>query len=152
MEITNAFILVTGIVVWAACITLAQTHSHLHNSFINTTFCIRPSTVSNIVTISDTHTYLVLSDMLTMITTDYWSYIPTSKNRISLHHYLQSIQCSLKAKYSSGYDGVSTKKLKMSNSLISKSLSYICNKSIQTGVFPYRLELCSCKASVWKWG
>jgi len=49
---------------------------------------------------------------------------------------IQSIICSLKAKDSSGYDGVSTKILKMRNSLISKPLSYICNKSILTDVFP----------------
>jgi hypothetical protein len=48
---------------------------------------------------------------------------------------IQSIICSMKAKDSSGYDGISTKILKICNSLISKPLSYICNKSIQTGVF-----------------
>ena len=41
---------------------------------------------------------------------------------------IQSIICSLKAKDSSGYDGISTKTLKVCNSLISKPLSYICNK------------------------
>jgi hypothetical protein len=40
---------------------------------------------------------------------------------------IQSI-CSLKAKDSSGYDGVSAKILKMCNSLISEPLSYIRNK------------------------
>jgi len=53
---------------------------------------------------------------------------------------IRSITCSLKAKDSSGYDGISTKILKMYNSLISKPLSYICNKSIQTGVFHDRLK------------
>ena len=48
---------------------------------------------------------------------------------------IQSIVCSLKAKDSSGYDGISTKILKMCNSLISKPLSYICNTSTQNGVF-----------------
>jgi hypothetical protein len=129
--------------VGAVCITLA----HLHNSFINTTFCIKPSTGSNIVTISDTHTYIVMSDMSAMITTtDHLVHhrlllcIPTFKNRISLHPHLQRIIYFLKAKDSSGYDGVSTNILKMCNSLISKPLSYICNKSIQTGVFPDRLK------------
>jgi len=54
--------------------------------------------------------------------------------------YLPCIICSLKAKDSSGYDGVSTKILEMCNSLISKLLSYICNKSIQIGVFPDHLK------------
>jgi hypothetical protein len=49
---------------------------------------------------------------------------------------IQSIIYYLKAKDSSGYDGISTKLLKMCNSLISKPHSYNCNKSIQTGVFP----------------
>ena len=48
---------------------------------------------------------------------------------------IQIIICSLKAKDSSGYDGISTKILKICNPLISKHLSYICNKSIQTAVF-----------------
>ena len=48
---------------------------------------------------------------------------------------IQSIICSRKAKDSGVYNGVSTRILKMSNSLISKLLSYICNKSNQTGVF-----------------
>ena len=52
---------------------------------------------------------------------------------------IQSI-CSLKAKDSNGYDGISPKILKMCNSLISKPLSYIYNKSIQTGVFPDHLK------------
>jgi hypothetical protein len=49
---------------------------------------------------------------------------------------IQSTVCSPKAKVSAGYDGVSTKILNMCNPLISKPLSYIRNKSIQTGVFP----------------
>jgi len=36
--------------------------------------------------------------------------------------------------------GVSTKILKMCSSLVSKPLPYICNKSIQTGVFLERLK------------
>jgi uncharacterized protein YutD len=53
---------------------------------------------------------------------------------------IQSIIRSMKAKDSSGYDGISTKILKMCNPVISKPLCYICNKSIQTGVFPDRLK------------
>jgi len=62
------------------------------------------------------------------------SIIPVTKRQI------QGIVCSLKAKDASGYDVVSTQVLKMCNSLISKPLSYICNKSIQTGVFPNHLK------------
>ena len=39
-----------------------------------------------------------------------------------------------------GMMGVSTKILKMCKSLVHKPLSYICNKSIQTGVFPDHLK------------
>jgi hypothetical protein len=52
----------------------------------------------------------------------------------------QSIIRYIKAKDSSGYDGISTRLLNMCNSLISKPLSYICNKSILSGVFPDRLK------------
>jgi hypothetical protein len=60
---------------------------------------------------------------------------------------IRSLICSLKAKESSGYDGISTKIIMMCNSLISKPLSYICNKSSQTGVFPDHLKY-AIKASV----
>jgi hypothetical protein len=53
---------------------------------------------------------------------------------------IQSLICSLKAKDSSGYDGISTEILKICNSLISKPLSFFCNESIQTDVFPDRLK------------
>jgi hypothetical protein len=53
---------------------------------------------------------------------------------------IQSIICSMIAKDSSGYDGVSTRILKACNTLISKPFCYICNKSIQTGIFPDRLK------------
>jgi hypothetical protein len=52
----------------------------------------------------------------------------------------QSIISSMKAKCSSGSDGISTKILKICNLLISKPLCYVCNKSIQTGIFPNRLK------------
>jgi hypothetical protein len=41
---------------------------------------------------------------------------------------------------SSGYDGISTKLLKISSSFISSPLTYICNKSISLGIFPDRLK------------
>jgi hypothetical protein len=59
---------------------------------------------------------------------------------------IQSIIHFKKAKDSSGYDGISTRLIKMCNSLISKPLSYICNKSILSGVFPDRLKYAIVKA------
>lgn len=48
--------------------------------------------------------------------------------------------CSLKSKKSSGYDGISSKILKLCSMAISEPLSYICNMSIMTGAFPDRLK------------
>lgn len=50
-----------------------------------------------------------------------------------------SIIKSLKTK-NSGYDEISTKLLKISASYICSPLTYICNKSISTGIFPERLK------------
>jgi len=47
-----------------------------------------------------------------------------------------SIIKSLNTKNSSGYDEISTKLLKISANYICSPLTYICNKSISTGVFP----------------
>jgi len=46
----------------------------------------------------------------------------------------------LKTKNSSGYDEISTKLLKISANYICSPLTYICNKSISTGIFPERLK------------
>ena len=47
---------------------------------------------------------------------------------------------SMKPKYSSSYDGISTKILKLNGSQISKPLAFIINKSIKTGIFPECLK------------
>ena len=49
---------------------------------------------------------------------------------------IRGIINSMKPKNSSGYDGISTKILKLSGSQISKSFAFIIDKSIKTGVFP----------------
>jgi hypothetical protein len=53
---------------------------------------------------------------------------------------LENIIKPLKLKNSSGYDGISTKILKLSSLIISSPLTYICNKSIAQGIFPDRLK------------
>ena len=60
--------------------------------------------------------------------------IPVTKGEII------NIICSLKSKKSSGYDGISSKVLKLCSVFISAPLSYICNMSIINGVFPERLN------------
>jgi len=53
---------------------------------------------------------------------------------------ITSIIKSLKTKNSFGYDEISTKLLKISVTYISSPLTYICNKSISTGIFPEQLK------------
>ena len=53
---------------------------------------------------------------------------------------------SLKMKNSSGYDETSTKVLKISAPFISPPLSYICSKSMLTGIFPARLKYATVKS------
>ena len=53
---------------------------------------------------------------------------------------IRSITSSLMSKHSLGYDGISSKILKLCGNQISKSLTFICNKSITMGVFPERLK------------
>jgi hypothetical protein len=42
----------------------------------------------------------------------------------------------MKVKNLHGYDGITTKMLKVSAPYISSPLNYICNKSIRSGTFP----------------
>ena len=53
---------------------------------------------------------------------------------------VENIIKSLKPKNSSVYDGISTKLLKISSSFVSSPLTYICNKSLSSGIFPDRLK------------
>ena len=53
---------------------------------------------------------------------------------------ISSIIKSIKTKNTHGYDGVSTKILKISSSYITSPLTYICNKIISTGTFPDKLK------------
>jgi hypothetical protein len=56
--------------------------------------------------------------------------IPVAKGEII------NIICSLKSNKSSGYDGISSKIIKLCSMFISTPLFFICNMSIITGVFP----------------
>jgi hypothetical protein len=51
-----------------------------------------------------------------------------------------SIIRSLKNKNSTGYDGVSSRIIKYGATAICKPFSYICNCSLQTGIYPERLK------------
>jgi len=51
----------------------------------------------------------------------------------------------LKSKNSHGYDGIPTKILKVSTPFITSPLTYICNKSLSSGIFPSRLKFSEIK-------
>jgi len=53
---------------------------------------------------------------------------------------IENIIKSLKPKNSSGYDGISTKLIKICSPFISSPLAHICNKSLNSGIFPDRLK------------
>ena len=53
---------------------------------------------------------------------------------------VRSVISSLKSKNSFGYDGISTKILKLCGYQISKPHTFICNKNITVGVFPEQLK------------
>jgi hypothetical protein len=51
-----------------------------------------------------------------------------------------SIINKLKSKNSSGYDGITNKIIKLCRQQISKSLTYVINKSLTIDVYPERLK------------
>jgi hypothetical protein len=53
---------------------------------------------------------------------------------------ITSIIKSIKTKNSSGYNEISTKLLKISANYICSPLTYICNKSVFTGIFPEQFK------------
>jgi hypothetical protein len=61
-----------------------------------------------------------------------WQYASTQE--------IAKIIKTLKAKYSSGYDKISNKILKLSLPFVISPVTYICNAILNTGVFPDRLK------------
>jgi hypothetical protein len=53
---------------------------------------------------------------------------------------INRIICSLKTKDSHGYDGISTRILKLSAPYIISPLTYIINRILVSGTFPNRLK------------
>jgi hypothetical protein len=62
------------------------------------------------------------------------------KLKNSTTHEIQKIIHSLKCKTSHGYDGISTRILKISAPYILSPLKYIFNKVLSTGIYPERLK------------
>ena len=65
---------------------------------------------------------------------------PNINLKSSLTKDVENVIKSLKPKNAYGYDGISTKLLKISSAFIISPLTYICNKSISLGIFPDRLK------------
>jgi len=58
---------------------------------------------------------------------------------------IKKIIKSLKSKNSHGYDGIPMKILKVSTPFITSPLTYICNKSLLSGIFPSQLKFSEIK-------
>ena len=65
---------------------------------------------------------------------------PDMKTNYTTPKEIEKIIQSLKVKNSHGYDGIPTKILKISTPFITSPLTYICNKSLSSGIFPSRLK------------
>jgi len=70
---------------------------------------------------------------------------PNIEWKQALTHEISKIIESLKLKNSCGYDEIPIKILKLSTPFIISPLTFICNKSLSTGIFPERLKY----AQIW---
>jgi len=61
-----------------------------------------------------------------------------TKHRNTTTYEIEKIIHSLKCKNSYGYDEISSRILKASTPYVSSPLTYIFNKILSTGIFPYR--------------
>ena len=73
--------------------------------------------------------------------------IPCSnmKLKYTIPNKIEKIIKSLKSKNSHGYDRITMKILKVSTPFIISPLTYICNKSLSSGIFPSRLKFSEIK-------
>jgi hypothetical protein len=65
---------------------------------------------------------------------------PDIKFKLLSTREIKNIIKTLKTKNSYGYDGLSTKLLKISSPFIASPLTHICNKSLPSGIFPDHLK------------
>jgi len=70
---------------------------------------------------------------------------PTINPKFVSSKEIKNIKKSLKLKNSHGYDGISTKTLKLSIHYVSSPLTYICNRILSSGIFPTRLRFSEVK-------
>jgi hypothetical protein len=107
----------------------------LNNYFIKT------ADLTNTDNINDIHPFIenlmqylksYYKDCFTSIT---WEYVSTGE--------IEAIINSLRNSSSAGYDEITTRLLKKISRYIVSPLTYICNSSLRTGVFPNRLKYAS---------
>jgi hypothetical protein len=77
---------------------------------------------------------------LNYLTQNFTIPFPKIKFNHTLTNEIENIIKSLKPKTSHGYDKCSVQILKISSPFISSPLTYICNKSLSSGIFPTRLK------------
>jgi len=70
---------------------------------------------------------------------------PTFNPKFVTSKEIEDITKSIKIKNLHGYDGISTKMLKLSIHYISSPLTYICNRILSSGIFPTRLRFSEVK-------
>jgi hypothetical protein len=90
--------------------------------------------------VNDKNSLLNDTNPLECLHTAFKQPFPNMKQKCKTTNKSEEIIKSLKIKNFCGYDGISTKILKLSMSYISSPLTYICNKMISTGTFPSRLK------------
>jgi hypothetical protein len=90
----------------------------------------------------NTPSYINLDNTTTLhyLTQSFKHLFPNVKLKSVSTKEIEKIIKLLKPKNSSGYDGISTKLIKLSSLFISSPLTYICNKSLFSGTFPDRMK------------
>jgi hypothetical protein len=83
----------------------------------------------------------VRSDAISFIEDAFPRKFPSIKTVPTTQTEIKSIIHSLKAKNSSGYDGITSTILKVCASVIIHPLTHICNHSLFTGIFPNHLKI-----------
>jgi hypothetical protein len=106
------------------------------------------TTNEDFLSLADKLANSVISSLGSSTDRDYLSYMehglqakfPNICNKPVTIQEIDRIIYSFKTKDSCGYDLISLRVLKLSTPYISSPLSYICNKIMQSGVFPERLK------------
>jgi hypothetical protein len=80
------------------------------------------------------------TNYMTYMSDAFESPLPSIKITKTTSREIENIIWSLKSSKTHGYDEISNNILKACKSVISKPISYLCNKAIHEGIFPDRLK------------